>query len=596
MSGVSRAWRESGVAPRPEAGYPTAGRDERGPVSDDTFTADPALPTAAEQAVAVLAAAGVRRCYTVPGESFLALTDALDRHPGLALVSTRHENGAGFMAEADAKLTGVPAVAAATRGPGAANLAVGVHTARQDSTPMLVFLGQVPTAFLGRDAFQEVDLTAFYAPITKWATTVTRADRLAEVTAEALRVATTGRPGPVAIAVPSDVLGARVPDTPTPPPPLPARPALAPEDRDRLAAWLAAARRPVIVAGGGTRDARAELVRAAEAFGAGVYTAWRRQDHFPNDHPLYLGHLGLGCPAAVLAALEEADAVLAVGSRLGEVTTQGYRLPRRGTPDRPAVAGVDIDPARAGAGPGVDWELVADAGRALAALADAAPAGAAERDWSAAHRAWRATTVVPDGTADGSPAGLHPWTVVDTMRRVLPPDSVVTNDAGNFAAFLHRGWCYRHPRTQLAPTSGAMGYAVPAAVAARLVDPARAAVAVVGDGGVLMTGTELETAARLGLGVIVVVFQNGLYGTIAMHQARVLGRTMAVDIGGPLDLAGWARGLGARGATATSRAELEAALAGALAADGPTLVDVRTDPEAISPGTTLSGLIERARG
>ncbi|PSK91820.1 acetolactate synthase-1/2/3 large subunit [Murinocardiopsis flavida] len=547
--------------------------------------------TAAEEVVDVLAAAGIRRCYTVPGESFLELADAMHRHDRIRLVSTRHEGGAAFMAEADAKSTGVPAVAAATRGPGAANLAVGVHTATQDSTPMIVFLGQVETDYLGREAFQEVDLTAFYAPITKWATTVTRADRLAEVTAQAVRTATTGRPGPVAIAVPGDLFGQRVP----PPAALPGlaalpAPPLGDEQRDRVAAWLDGARRPVIIAGGGARGAREPLVRAAERFQAGVYASWRRQDVFPNDHPLYLGHLGLGCPPPVLRALEEADAVLVVGCRLSETTTQTYRLPGGAA----SVAQIDISPDQLGAVAGVWLGAQADAGQALRALAESEPgheSGRPDRDWSPAHAAWADTTRVPAEAAAHQGPGLHPWQVVECMRATLPEDSVITNDAGNFAAFLHRGWLFRHPRTQIAPTSGAMGYAIPAAIGAKLAAPHRTVVAVAGDGGALMTGSELETAVRAGAAITVVVFQNGMYGTIAMHQARELGRTAAIDISGPLDLAGYARALGANGATATTVAELAAALAKAAAAEGPTLIDVRTDPDVISPGSTLSALL-----
>ncbi|TQN31969.1 acetolactate synthase-1/2/3 large subunit [Haloactinospora alba] len=551
----------------------------------------PAPRTAAEETVRVLAQSGVQRCYTVPGESFLELADAIEQHDGMRLVSTRHENGAGFMAEADAKLTGVPAVAAVTRGPGASNLAVGVHTAMQDSTPMVVFLGQVETDYLGREAFQEVDLTAFYSPITKWATTVGRADRLAETTARALRLATTGRPGPVAVAVPADLFGQHVAPFPALPGAPPPRPPLEDAERERLAAWLAAARRPAIIAGGGTYGAREELVRAAERFQAAVYTSWRRQDVFPNDHPLYAGHLGLGCPKPVLETLENADAVLVVGSRLSEVTTQTYRLPGGGTPSSPSsVAQIDIDAAQVGASAGVWLGAVADAGRALSALAEA-DVHVPERDTSAAHRAWVATTTAPENTADSGNTPLHPWAVVEGMRRTLPEDAIITNDAGNFAAFLHRGWWYRHPRTQLAPTSGAMGYAVPAAVAAKLAEPRRTVVAVAGDGGALMTGSELETAVRLGLPLVVVVFQNGLYGTIAMHQARALGRTAAVDISGPLDLARYARGLGARGATVTTAGELDTVLSDAVSADTATLVDVRTDGEAISPETTMTELL-----
>ncbi|MFB9802819.1 thiamine pyrophosphate-dependent enzyme [Streptomonospora salina] len=547
--------------------------------------------TAAEEVADVLAAAGVRRCYTVPGESFLELADSVEQHEDLRLVSTRHENGAAFMAEAEAKITGVPAVAAATRGPGAANLAVGVHTARQDSTPMVVFLGQVTSDFLGREAFQEVDLTAFYSPITKWATTVTRADRLAEITAQALRVATTGRPGPVAVAVPGDLFGRRVPPAAKLPGAQPPRPPLGEDERDRLAEWLAAARRPVIIAGGGTRDAREELVACAERYNVGVYTSWRRQDVFPNDHPLYLGHLGLGCPAPVLRTVEDADAVLVVGSRLSEITSQSYRLPAAAGPgpDSP-IAQIDIDPGQIGAVTGVWLGAAADARLALDALASL-PVAAPDRDYREAHRVWERTAAAPADAA-AHPGGLmHPWAVVEGMRRALPDDAVITNDAGNFAAFLHRGWFYRHPRTQLAPTSGAMGYAVPAAVAAKLAAPHRTVVAAVGDGGLLMTGQELETAVRLGLPLTVVVFQNGLYGTIAMHQARELGRRAGTDISGPLDLASYARGLGAMGATATSPVELADALDTALSAELPMLIDVRTDPEIISPEATMTGLL-----
>lgn len=395
----------------------------------------PPTDTAARSAVEVLAAAGIRRCYTVPGESFLELADAIDQHPEMALVSTRHEGGAAFMAEAEAKLTGVPAVAAATRGPGAANLAVGVHTAMQDSTPMIVFLGQAETDRLGREAFQEVDLTAFYAPITKWSTTVHRADRLAETTARAIRIATTGRPGPVSIAVPGDLFGQRVDRRPVPRPPAAPRPPLGGDDRDRLADWLARAVRPVIIAGGGARSAREDLVRVAERYSAGVYAAWRRQDVFPNDHPLYLGHLGLGAPSAVLGALADADAVLVVGCRMSETTTQGYRLPE--SDGRTRVAQIDVDPGQIGAGRDVWFGAVADAGKALRALAGA-PVRVSYRDWSRARRVWVESTAIPPGTAEHRSGRMHPWSVVAGMREALPEDTLITNDAGNFASFLHR--------------------------------------------------------------------------------------------------------------------------------------------------------------
>ncbi|MBW3601205.1 MAG: thiamine pyrophosphate-binding protein [Actinobacteria bacterium] len=547
--------------------------------------------TVASSMTDVFAHWGIRRCYTVPGESFLELIDAVEHHPRLRLVSTRHESGAAFMAEADAKLTGTPAVAMATRGPGAANLAIGVHTAHHDSTPMLVVLGQVETALLGREAFQEIDLAAFYAPITKWSATAARADRVPELIARGLRIATSGRPGPVMVAVPGDLFAHATDRADV----LPdggratVQTGVTPGDRDRLARLLSESRRPVLVAGGGARDARTQLVSVAEQFGLGVYCAFRRQDVFPNDHPHYLGHLGIGAPEGTLRALADADLVVVIGCRLSEITTQGYRLPSDGG----LVAQIDIDATSIGATIPVDLGIVADAGVALAALSGAAPGPSSRRDWSAGHRAWlEASTPTTRPTA----GGVHPGAVISAMREVLSPDAIVANDAGNFSAFLHRFWSYERPRTQLAPTSGAMGYGIPAAVAAKLACPSRTVVAAVGDGGLLMTGHEIETSVRYQAPIIVVVFQNGLHGTIAMHQARELGQTAGVRIGGPLELAAYARGLGARGLTVEDESGLADALVEALGADTSVLIDVRTDPDIISPTARLSQLLDAHAG
>jgi acetolactate synthase-1/2/3 large subunit len=533
-------------------------------------------------AVEVLARAGVRRFYTVPGESFLEVLDAVEQHPQLSLVSTRHESGAAFMAEADAKLTGIPAVAMGTRGVGASNLAIGVHTARQDSTPMVVLLGQVETTLLGREAFQEVDLAAFYAPITKWAATVHRADRVAEFVERGLRVATSGRPGPVMLALPEDVGGEHVPVPPEKGVTGPPLPAPEPGEVRSVARRLGEARRPVVIAGEGARDARDELVALAEAFNVGVYAAFRRQDVFPNEHPLYLGHLALGPPPDTLRALEEADLVLVIGCRLDEVTTQGYGLPRAGA----AVIQVDVDPGVVGAVVPVERGVVADVRGVLSALVAQAPSPGPARDWTAAHRAYLDSGSIPAGrTTDG----IDPARVVAALRDVLPEDALLANDAGNFAAFLHRYWRYNHPRTQLAPANGAMGYGVPAAVAAKLAAPERCVVACCGDGGFLMTGQELETGVRYGVQILVVVFRNGMHGTIAMHQTRALGRTAGTGIG-EVDLASYARSLGAEGYTVRDTDDLVPALESALGSDTVALVDVVTDPDLISPSARLSEL------
>jgi acetolactate synthase I/II/III large subunit len=532
-------------------------------------------------AVEVLARAGVRRFYTVPGESFLEILDAAERHPDTSLVSTRHESGASFMAEADAKVTGVPAVAMATRGVGASNLAIGVHTAMQDSTPMVVLLGQVETDFLDREAFQEVDLTAFYAPITKWATTVHRADRLPEFVARAVRVATSGRPGPVMLALPADILAEEIEEKESRLSAGRPRSVPDPEDVEDVVRRLVAARRPVVIAGGGARHAREALVRFAETFGAGVYAAFRRQDVFPNGHPLYLGHLTLAARPEVLEPLQEADLVVVVGSRLGEVTTQTYGLPRGDQ----AVVQVNTDPDEVGATVPVERGIVSDAGAALEAFTWHAPR-AIERDWTAAHAAYLRFSEVPESRSE---TGVDPAEVVGALRSVLPADAVLANDAGNFSVFLHRYWRHDHPLTQVAAANGAMGYGVPGAVGAKLAAPERTVVALCGDGGFLMTGQEIETAVRYGVGITVVVFRNGMHGTIAMHQARDTGRTSGSEIG-LVDLAGFARSLGAEGFTVTDPADLEGTLREAVAHEGVSLVDVVTDPDLISPTDRLSEL------
>ncbi|MGH3516869.1 MAG: thiamine pyrophosphate-dependent enzyme [Haloechinothrix sp.] len=535
-------------------------------------------PTAAEVIVQTLAEAGVRRFYTVPGESFLEIIEAVTAHPRLRLISTRHESGAGFMAEADAKLIGVPTVAMATRAVGAANLAIAVHTARQDSTPMVVLLGQVETGFLGREAFQEVDLPAFYREITTWSATLYRPDRAREYAMEAVRRATYGRPGPTMLALPADLLGQPEGSSTMRPLAPPPAPAAAAHDVRALAQELAAAERPVLIVGGGSLRSRANVVDLAERTGAGVYSAFRRQDAFPNDHSHYLGHLTLGTPQSLLQPLSAADVVVAIGCRLSEVTTQGYSLPRQD--QRLYVC--DTDPDTVGAHRPVTRAIIADAAHLVDALLEAVPQR--KRDWSAAHSEYLR---VSEPRPEPSGGGVHPDAVLAAMRRLLPSDAILTNDAGNFSTFCHSRWRFEVPGTQLGPTSGAMGYAVPAAVGAALAAPGRRVVALAGDGGFLMTGQELETACREGARILVIVFQNMLYGTIALHQARSIGRQAGVDIG-PVDIAGFSRSLGAQAETITDAAQLEDGLSLSLMADGPFVLAIRTDPDVLTPTTRLS--------
>ena len=543
------------------------------------------VATVGSTVVDVLAAAGVRRFYTVPGESFLEILDVVEQHPDLTLVSARHEGGAGLMAEADAKVCGVPAVAMATRGVGAANLAIGVHTAYQDSTPLIALLGHVETDFLHREAFQEVDLTAFYAPITKWAVTASRADRLPELVARAVRIATTGRPGPVMVALPADLLAEAFSETAGPPAYVPAlpKPTVDRSDAESISQRLAAATAPLIIAGGGAKNARAQLIELAETYSAGVYAGFRRQDVFPNDHPLYLGHLSVAPVGRTLESLETADVVLVIGCRLSEITTQRYRFPTRGTD----VIQIDIDPASIGAVSPLVAGLVADAGKAIEALLAAAPADRPQRDWSSGHEAWTETTVVP---APRSKTGVDPAQVMAALERSFPADTIITNDAGNFAAYVHRYWRFNHANSQLGPTNGAMGYAIPAAIAAKLARPERTVVATVGDGGFLMTANEIEVAVRHHAAITVLAFRNGLYGTIAMHQATAFARTAGTDIG-EVDIAGFARSLGAEAIIVESNDDLDEAFEKAAASDRVTVLDLICDPDLITPTSRLSDLL-----
>jgi len=543
------------------------------------------VKNAAATVIDLLEQAGVQRFYTVPGESFLELMDEVERRPGLTLISTRHESGAAFMAEADAKVTGRPAVAMATRAVGAANLAIGVHTARQDSTPMLVLLGQVETDHLGKEAFQEVDLPAFFGEISVYAATVQRADRAAETVAHALRACEGSRPGPAVVAFPADVLPG--PGRPAAPPIRPTDPTAADADLARAFEILTSAERPVLIVGEGAPDAHDRLVALAETFGLGVYAAFRRQDAFPNDHAHYLGHLTLGTAAEVLEPLKSADVVLVLGSRLDEVTTQGFTLPF------PQARIIQVDRADENLGKIVNPELSVHAAPAAfaSALTEFAHRRAHRTDsvWQEAHSAYLRFSD-PTVPVREETRGVHPVEVMAALRRRLPADTIVTNDAGNFSVFGHRYWRFTQPRTQVAPISGAMGYAVPAAVAAALAAPGRTVLALVGDGGFLMSGQEIETACRCAAAPLIVIFQNHLYGTIAMHQARSVGRTAAIDIG-HVDLEAFACSLGATARSVTDSGDLDAALDNLLAVSGPRVLVVHTDPDILTPTAKLSDLL-----
>jgi acetolactate synthase-1/2/3 large subunit len=517
-----------------------------------------------------VAAAGVKRCYAMPAE-FVWLLNALDAHPDLSLIGARHEGGAAFMAEADAKLTGVPTVLLAGRSPGATNASNGVASALDSSTPMLVLLSDTDARHARRDAFQQLDLTAFYRPITKACFEARPEDSLPELAAHALRVATSGRPGPVMVTIPQDLPHRVSAWKPQPPGGLPEPPRASESEIEQIARLLDEAERPVIIAGGGAQHCRDALIEAAERFSVGVYAAFRRQDVFPNDHSLYLGHLGMPAPRATLRALAGADLVFAVGARLSQTTTQFFKLPRPGT----RLVQVDIDPSRIGAFLPATASVVADAGATLRALASRGSARA-RRDWAEDHAAYLQTTRAPaEGEADGG--GVHPAQVVQAMTKVLPSDAIITNDAGSFAGYVHQHWIFRHPASQAGPSTGTMGYAVPAAVAAKLAYPDRCVVATVGDGGFLMNGQEIETALRYEAPVVVVVFNNR--HLVAVAPGADLQFNRIVDV----DFAAYARAFGAQGLTVRRAAELPGAFRAALASPRVTVIDVKTDPAIFQP-------------
>lgn len=543
----------------------------------------PAASRVADAIVGVLRNQGASHVFAVPGESYLAVLDALfAARQQLALVTCRHEAAAANMAEAYGKLTGRPGVAMVTRGPGATHAAIGVHTAFQDSTPMLLFVGQVGTDMLQREAFQEIDYRLMFAGVAKRVVVIDRADRAAELTASAYATALAGRPGPVVVVLPEDLLEAPSPaagaariETPQASPD--------PHAVARLANLLAEAERPMLWAGGfgWTEAAKADLERFAATCGVPVATAWRRKDRFDNAHPRYAGELGLGVNPQLIERVRSADLLIALGTRMGEVTSQGYTLPAPGQtlvhihPDADTLVGVRR-PALA---------IQASIPLACAALAELGflTDGTRWLDWAAAARADYDAWVQP--TAVSSGANLAE--IVAHLDTVMPADTIYANGAGNFAGWLHRFHQHRALFTQLAPTSGAMGYGVPAGIAAKLLHPAREVVIVAGDGDFLMSGQELATAVRYGTNVIILVVDNGQYGTIRMHQARDYpGRQSGTALTNP-DFAAFAQSFGAFGALVTETDAFPAALSAARSSGRPALICVRTDPDEIAPGRRI---------
>jgi acetolactate synthase-1/2/3 large subunit len=538
-----------------------------------------------------LAAQGVKIAFGVPGESYLPVLDGLhDLRDRLQFIVCRQEGGASYAAEAYGKLTGEPGVLFVTRGPGATNGSIGVHTGFQDSTPMVVFIGQVPNEFVEREAFQEIDYRRMYGQMAKWVAQIDRVERIPEYVSHAFHTACAGRPGPVVLALPEDTLFAEaaVADAPKH---HTVRPAPAPADMQQVEKLLGAAQRPFVLLGGGgwDRDACGRLQKWIEANGLPVGTSFRCQDLFDNRSDNYAGDVGIGINPKLAERVKNADVLLVIGARLGEMTTSAYSLLDAPVPKQTLIH------VHAGAeelGRVYRPALAINSGypqfvEALERLKFDKPA------WRNDVQALRAN-YLEWTTPRPMPGNLQYGEVIKWLSDRLPADTIVAGGAGNFAGWLHRHFRYKGFRTQLGPTNGSMGYGFPAALGAKLADPKRPVIAFCGDGDFLMNGQELATAVQYGANFVALVVNNGLYGTIRMHQEREYpGRVYGTDLRNP-DFAAYARAFGAHGETVERTVDFAPAFERAYNAGKPALIELRIDPDAITPATTLSAIREKA--
>ncbi|PYR82211.1 MAG: thiamine pyrophosphate-binding protein [Acidobacteria bacterium] len=526
---------------------------------------------------------GVDRLFCVPGESYLEVLDALYDTPQIQLIVAKHEGAAANMAEADGKLTGRPGVCFVTRGPGATHASIGVHTAYHDSTPMILFIGQVPRGVRGREAFQEVEFRQMFGLLAKWVAEIESADRIPEYVLNAFQIATSGRPGPVVLSLPEDVLAEQ--SAACDAKPYQAVQA-APAERDLAALRdeLQKASKPLLIVGGSSwsTEGCAALARFAEANALPVLASFRRQDLIDNRHPCYAGHLSLGLPPFLQQRVQAADLIIALGSRLGDVTTMTYSLLE---PPRIAARLVHVHPDAEELGSVYQADLpivAAPSAAAVRMVAEIPPVASPQwREWTAdARREYEKFIAVPE---PGPREGVDMAVVIRHLATTLPANATIANGAGNFTVWVHRFFTYKMPQTELAPTSGAMGYGLPAAIAAALRFPDRVTVCVAGDGDFLMYPQELATAAQYGARLVVLVVNNGMYGTIRMHQERRFpGRVSGTGLAGP-DFVKLAQSFGAYAERVETTDAFAPAFDRALAARGSAVLELRVDPNQITP-------------
>ena len=518
----------------------------------------------------------------MPGESFLAALDGL-YDSGIENVVCRHEGGAAMMAEAYGKMTGTPGICFVTRGPGATNASAGVHIAMQDSTPMILFIGQIDRGHRDREVFQEVDYRAMFGPLAKWVTEIDQTERIPEYVRRAYAVATSGRPGPVVLALPEDMLSAKaeVDDSA-----IPSKPVCGSLDvaATSALAWLASAKRPLVVVGGPhwSKAAAKDLGTFAKIQNVPIALGFRRQDYLDNRHPCYAGDLNVGPNPKLAERLRKADRILVIGSRLGDIETQGFANLDPAAPSA-LICHIHADPNELGRIWAPDQSCVAAAPDFVAALACLPACGKDWSEWTERARADYEQWLTPKE----SPGDVKQEAVISWLSENLPADAIITNGAGNYAAWLHRYFVYKQYGTQLAPTSGSMGYGFPAAVSASIEYPERTVVCLAGDGCFQMTLNEISTAVQHGAKPIVIVMNNGRYGTIRMHQEKHYpGRVSGTMLASP-DFAALARSYGGHGETVLVQDQFAPAFERAKASGLVSIIEVKIDEQALSTGMTL---------
>ncbi|UDL93203.1 thiamine pyrophosphate-binding protein [Lichenihabitans sp. PAMC28606] len=549
------------------------------------------IRTAAEVLVDLLIANGVEHVFCVPGESFLGVLDAF-RDRAITVTVCRQEGGAAMMAEAVGKATGRPGVCFVTRGPGATNASAGIHIANQDSTPMIMFVGQVERGVRGREAFQELDYKAVFGSMTKLTVEIDEASRVPEIVNRAFGAALSGRPGPVVVSLPKDMLSERV-SLEDAPPYRAVETAPGHEDLDALEALLARAARPLVILGGTrwTPDACAAVQRFAERFDLPVATSYRRAPLFDALHPNYAGDVGLAPNPKLIARVKAADLVVLCGGRFGEIPSQGYTLFDPPSAERTLVH-IYAEPSEFGRVFRPDLAIHATPVRFAAALDRLQPRQASSwRQATAdAHRDYLAWSEAPTP----QPGDVNLGAVMVWLRDHVPTDTMLCNGAGNYAAWIHRFYRFRHFASHIAPTSASMGYGIPAAVAMQRLHPNRLVLSINGDGDFLMNGQDFATAVQYGLPIVTIIADNGSYGTIRMHQEREFpGRVSATDLRNP-DFAAYARAFGGYGVTVERTADFPAAFEAARASEMPSIVHLKIDADAITPGLSLSQIREQA--